>query len=311
MKNLLFIILALICPLFVMSQHLEVEGTARISGMNLDNTVDTVVVRMPDGTLAVRAASTLSEIQVLSISNDTVFLSGGSFVKLPASADNLGNHIATQPVQLVNMTTAERDSVSNPTAGMLIYNSESGRIEFYQELPALTYLDIPNNANTETGCASIAQSFKVNSSFFINEIEAKIDFNGGTGDVTLKIYDGEGVGGTELYSEAYTFAGLPVQNVNEYNFVLTNPLFSNCCPTNTFEITQADNTNMTAHIDFRDMVAHDVTSGNPNPDGYPDGKFYKDGMNSDTTDASNPPIIIFTRRDLDFKMTTQRKQWTQ
>jgi hypothetical protein len=257
--------------------------------------------------------SPLEELPPTAMTNDVLTWDGAAWVAQATGGggDNLGNHIATQPLQLVNMTTDQRDAVLNPTAGMLIYNSETGRIEFFQELLPVTYLDIPNNGNTETGCTSIAQSFKVNSSFFINEIETKIDFNGATGDVTLKIFDGDGVGGSELFSETFAFASIPVQNGNEYNFVLTNPYFTNCCPTLTFEITQVGNTNMTAHIDFRNMVAHDVTGPGPIPDGYLDGKFYKDGVNSDAADNSGFPVVLFTRRDLHFTMTTQRKQWTQ
>ncbi|MEM9547280.1 MAG: hypothetical protein AAGA77_14975 [Bacteroidota bacterium] len=241
------------------------------------------------------------------------YFDGASWQQVGGSgggSDNLGNHIATQPLQLLNLTTAERDAISNPTSGMMIYNSETGRIEFFQELPAETYLDIPNNGNTETGCTSIAQSF-VPANASINEIGAKIDFNGGTGDVILTIYDGEGIAGTVLYTETYSFASLTPQNGNEYDFVLTNPYLPACCPPITFEITQAGNTNMTAHIDFRDMVAYDATGGGTLPDGYANGKFYKDGVNSDENDTSGLPIILVTRRDLDFKVITQNKQWTQ
>lgn len=230
-------------------------------------------------------------------------IGGGS-----GSGDNLGNHIATQPFVLVNMTTAQRDAVANPQAGMQIYNTTIGRPEFFQELPPTTFLDISNNGNTETGCTSIAQSFKPNSSFFVNEILAKIDFGGNTGDVTLKIFDGDGTSGTQLFSETFSFANISVQNGNEYNFVLSNPYFTNCCPTITFEITQVGNTNITAHINFVDMVSADISN---NPDPYINGKFYKDGVNSDATDQSNFPTLVFTRRDLHFKITTQRKQWTQ
>ncbi|MEZ4888348.1 MAG: hypothetical protein R3E32_26705 [Chitinophagales bacterium] len=226
------------------------------------------------------------------------------------SGDNLGNHVATQPLTLVNMTTTQRDAISNPQPGMQIYNSTIGRLEFFQELPPTTFLNITNNGNTENGCTSIAQSFKVNSSFFINEILAKVDFGGNTGDVTLKIFNSDGTGGAELFSETFSFASIPVQNGNEYNFVLSNPYLTNCCPTITFEITQVGNTNMTAHIDFQNMVSFDLFD-DPNPDAYVEGKFYKNGVNSDATDQSNFPTVIFTRRDLHFKITTQRKQWTQ
>ena len=65
--------LLLTSPLY--SQNLEVEGNARITVLDKVNTADSVVVRLPDGTLAFRDASTLASSQVLSISNDTIFLS--------------------------------------------------------------------------------------------------------------------------------------------------------------------------------------------------------------------------------------------
>ncbi len=71
------------------AQHLEGEGKAKITVMDKDDMVDSVVVRQADGTLAVRDVSSLpdtdpaNELQVLSISNDTIFLSNGGFAKLP------------------------------------------------------------------------------------------------------------------------------------------------------------------------------------------------------------------------------------
>lgn len=96
MKNLLIIFLVICCPFFVNGQDLEVAGKAKIETMDSDNTANNVVVRLADGTLAIRDASTIPNVlitvydtiyQVLSISNDTIYLSYGGFVKLPADAD--------------------------------------------------------------------------------------------------------------------------------------------------------------------------------------------------------------------------------
>ena len=51
--------------------------------MDKDKASDSVVVRLADFKLAVRDASTLNEYLILSISNDTIYLSNGGFVKLP------------------------------------------------------------------------------------------------------------------------------------------------------------------------------------------------------------------------------------
>ena len=64
-------------------QNLDIEGNAKISEMELNNTADSVVVKLADGTLAVREVSSLSEFQILSISSDTIYLTNGGFVKLP------------------------------------------------------------------------------------------------------------------------------------------------------------------------------------------------------------------------------------
>ena len=67
-------LLMALTPLISFSQILDVEGSARISIMQKDNSADSVLVRLPDGILAVRDASTLTQFQVLSISHDTVYL---------------------------------------------------------------------------------------------------------------------------------------------------------------------------------------------------------------------------------------------
>ncbi|MFT4568306.1 MAG: hypothetical protein ACI9FN_003275 [Saprospiraceae bacterium] len=81
------------------AQDLEVSGKAKIGTMIEDNTVDSVVVKQSDGTLAVRHISSLSELQILSISNDTIFLTNGGFVKLPV--DNVKT---TNELQNINRT---------------------------------------------------------------------------------------------------------------------------------------------------------------------------------------------------------------
>ncbi|MBK8503279.1 MAG: tail fiber domain-containing protein [Saprospiraceae bacterium] len=82
MKASLITIFALISS-FAISQNLEVEGKAKINQFDRDDLADSVIVKVQDGTLGIRLASTLNEFQVISISNDTIYLSGGGFVKLP------------------------------------------------------------------------------------------------------------------------------------------------------------------------------------------------------------------------------------
>lgn len=62
MKN--FNLFTLLCLLFIwspnlLSQDLEVDGTARVSELTKNNTADSVVVVLPDGTFGVRDASSI------------------------------------------------------------------------------------------------------------------------------------------------------------------------------------------------------------------------------------------------------------
>ena len=83
MKQYVALILLSLSVFILYSQNIEVEGKAKITVMDKDNTVDSVVVMLPDGTLAIRDVSTLTEFQILSISNDTIYLTNGGFVRLP------------------------------------------------------------------------------------------------------------------------------------------------------------------------------------------------------------------------------------
>ncbi len=121
MKKLIFSIIMSLIVIGLDAQNLEVEGKAKITVMDKDNTVDSVVVRLVDGTLAVRDVSSLpdadstnekitglmvlgdslsitegsmtmkvamdssntNELQLLSTNGDTIFVSGGNFITVP------------------------------------------------------------------------------------------------------------------------------------------------------------------------------------------------------------------------------------
>ena len=150
----------------------------------------------------------------------------GTSWKLVGGADNLGDHTATQPIRLVNLTTEQRDLLS-PEAGMEIYNIDNGRPEFYQVLPPMDFVEVMDNGVTQACATSVAQSFKPNSSFSIIEIMAKIDF-GATVSINLKIREGEGIGGTILHSQDFVLASTPSTG-NDYTFLLDTPLPVTCC----------------------------------------------------------------------------------
>lgn len=235
------------------------------------------------------------------------YFNSSSWQKIGGSSggDNLGNHTATQALQLATMTTVQRDMIT-PSAGMLIYNTDVGRPQFYKEDDPITQIDVDNNSSTETGCTSIAQSFSLNSTLLVTEIKAKIDFNGNANDVTLKIYENDGNSGTVAYTETFNLASIPVENTNEYRFILTTALSVPVSQDRTFEITQSGNNNMTAHVQYLNGVSYNVTNEN-SPD--PQGKFYKNGVNSDTDDTSSLPNRTIFVKDLDYEVVTQNKQW--
>lgn len=78
-----------LCVLFYFSGQTqnttEFEGKVKITKLVTDNSADSLVVKLPDGSLGLRVASSVSNFQILSISNDTIFLEGGGFVKIPNS----------------------------------------------------------------------------------------------------------------------------------------------------------------------------------------------------------------------------------
>lgn len=83
------IVVFLISVMPLHAQQLDVDGSAKIGVMPPANTADSLAVWTADGTLARRDVSSLpfSELQILTISNDTIFLSNGGFVKLPEASD--------------------------------------------------------------------------------------------------------------------------------------------------------------------------------------------------------------------------------
>ncbi len=81
MKTYLTISLIVFLGPLVLAQDLDVDGHARITGMNQVNTADSVVVWLPDGTMAYRDVSSLIELSV-SLTGDTLFL-GHKWVIVP------------------------------------------------------------------------------------------------------------------------------------------------------------------------------------------------------------------------------------
>lgn len=85
MKGIALALIILLVSISGLSQvNLEVDGYMKVSQIAKDNGVDSIVVQNDNGVLALRD---MIEFQFLSISSDTLYLSGGGFVKLPAFGD--------------------------------------------------------------------------------------------------------------------------------------------------------------------------------------------------------------------------------
>ncbi len=81
MKSYLNISLIVFSGPLVLAQELDVDGHARVTGMNQVNTADSVVVWLEDGTMAYRDVSSLIELSV-SLTGDTLYL-GNKWVIVP------------------------------------------------------------------------------------------------------------------------------------------------------------------------------------------------------------------------------------
>ena len=76
-----------ICSIHLASHaqvQLEVEGLLSVETLPIHSEADSVVVWLQDKTLGFRMASSLTEHQILSISNDTVFLQDGGLLNSQA-----------------------------------------------------------------------------------------------------------------------------------------------------------------------------------------------------------------------------------
>ncbi len=101
MKNIVSILYLLLLMSGLQAQgNLQVDGSVSIGQMDKDNSGDSVIVRLHDGTLAIRDVLTLNQWQILSVANDTIFLSNGGFVKLPASFDGQYSSLSGAPTNV-------------------------------------------------------------------------------------------------------------------------------------------------------------------------------------------------------------------
>ncbi|WP_320814141.1 hypothetical protein [Flavobacterium sp.] len=135
----------------------------------------------------------------------------------------------TGALLLPRMTEAQRDALT-PEAGMMLYNTTSGKIQGYSSigLAAGTVVEehtpSVNTVFSSSGPGSpIGQSFQVSSNVNIGALSLKVDANG-TVPFILTIRDGNGVSGTILYSENFTTSGAASGQVDTYVFTTNVPL---------------------------------------------------------------------------------------
>jgi|GEM_PF-2686525 len=103
MKSLIYATILFLLPVIGISQSVEIDLQMKMTNLTLQNTADSIVVVLADGTLARRDVSSLEgAIQVLSISNDTIFLSGGGFIKLPADLVDDADADAANELQTIS-----------------------------------------------------------------------------------------------------------------------------------------------------------------------------------------------------------------
>ena len=124
MKIRIILLLAFSFTSFISyGQNLEVQGKVKVTEMDTTSIADSVVVWLPDGTLATRDANTIQEYQVLSISNDTVYLTNGGFIVVPVDSLsqvlNKGNNAGGNQIKNLADPTDAQDAVTKNYLGQM------------------------------------------------------------------------------------------------------------------------------------------------------------------------------------------------
>jgi len=88
MKKPVYIFLVLLCPIFVFSQKVEIGGKVKISIMEEQNTSDSLVVWLPDSTIARRHVSSLpKELPANPTAGDMLYFDGTNWQLLSQGTD--------------------------------------------------------------------------------------------------------------------------------------------------------------------------------------------------------------------------------
>lgn len=112
------------------AQSADFEGEVKVQTMTTDNENNNLVVRQADGTLAQRAASTLSGLTV-SLTGDTLFQGAGGYIIIPGiSAANTVRYRATFDA-IWSAATHPVDFPSDPHFSGLIGMTHSSSVELF------------------------------------------------------------------------------------------------------------------------------------------------------------------------------------
>ncbi len=95
----------------------RINGTLGISTLTNVNTADSVIVLLPNGELGIRDAPTLANNQMLSLSNDTIFLTDGGFVVLPSEIDICWSESGSSPALSIPVPPTIMDTLTLTKGG--------------------------------------------------------------------------------------------------------------------------------------------------------------------------------------------------
>jgi hypothetical protein len=151
----------------------------------------------------------------------------------PNSSAILDLSSTSKTLVVPRMTTTQRNALTNPLEGSVIYNTTTGAAEFYASstvnnvsgesnlnnggnnpvAPASTFMGMPSPAINE------AQSFTPSMNANLTAVTINVGNIDSPGTYTLKFYNGDGVGGTLLGSQTVT---INTAGINTFN--LTTPI---------------------------------------------------------------------------------------
>jgi hypothetical protein len=142
----------------------------------------------------------------------------------------------TQGLLLPRLTTAQRDAISSPVAGLVVYNTSIGKFQGYTSNVSSTvysntsyngggsyvglgHFDMGFGSNPMLAINDDGQSFSVPSTYSLNSIAVRFESVNYTSDITLSVYSGNIGSGILLGSVTNS-----VSTTGEKTFTFSSPL---------------------------------------------------------------------------------------